>query len=84
MESNHLDKPVDRSKRGKNKKQKKTYIKSDDKHKEQQKDKHKDGKKGLQIRMWGMKVRKYRLFFLRMCFNLMTIRLKQADDIGRG
>ena len=37
LESNHLYKPVHRSKR-----KKKTYCKSDDKFKEQQKDKHED------------------------------------------
>ena len=41
MESNHLNKPIYRSKRegGKN------YFKSDNKHKKQQKDKHEDVKK---------------------------------------
>ena len=40
------------------------YYNSDDKHKEQQNDKHEDVKKGLQnYTMWGRKVRKYRLFF---------------------
>ena len=41
MESNCLNKPVYRSKR-----KKKPIVKSDDKHKEQQKDKHEDVKKG--------------------------------------
>jgi len=51
LESNHLNKPAYRSKRGK-----KNYYKSDDKHKEQQRDKHEDIKKGLQNhRMWGRK-----------------------------
>ena len=51
-----------RSKRGKNRQ--KNFCKSDDKHKEQQKDKHENVKKGLQNhRMWGRKVRKSRLFF---------------------
>ena len=46
------------------KRKKKTYCKSDDKHKEHQKDKHEDVKKELQNhKMWGRKVRKYRLFF---------------------
>ena len=60
MESNHLNKPVYRIKRGENK----TYSESDDKHKKQHKDKHEDVKKGHQNhRMWGKKVRKCRLFF---------------------
>ena len=41
MESNHLNKPENRSKRGK----KQNYCKCHDKHKEQQKDKHEDVKK---------------------------------------
>ena len=37
----------------------KTYCKRDNKYKEQQKDKHEDGKKGIQNnRMWRRKVRK--------------------------
>ena len=60
MESNHLNKPVYRSKR----KKKKNYCKSDNKNKEQQKDKHEDVKKEFQNhKMWGSKVRKSRLFF---------------------
>ena len=58
MEHNHqyTDKPVYRSKR-------KTYCKSDDKHKEQQKHKREGVEKGLQNhRLWGRKVRKSRLF----------------------
>ena len=52
-----------RSERGE-KKKRKTYCKSDEKHKEQQKDKHEDVKKGLQYhRMWGRKISKYRLLF---------------------
>ena len=48
LESNHLNKPVHRSKR-----KKKTYSKSDSKHKEQQKDKHEDILKGHQNhKMW--------------------------------
>ena len=55
MESNHLYKPVYRSKR----KKKKSVCKSDDKHREQQKDKHENVKKGHQNhKMWGRKVRK--------------------------
>ena len=55
--SNHMNKPAYRSKRGK-----KYYCKSNDKHKEQQKDKNEDVKKGLQNhRMRGRKVRKSRL-----------------------
>ena len=55
MESDHLNKPSYISKSGK----KKNYCKSNDKQKEQQKDKHEDVKKGLQNRrMWGRKVRK--------------------------
>ena len=61
LESNHFSKPIYRSKR----KKKKTFCKSDNKHKEQQKDKHEDIKKGCQNhKMWGRKVRKSRLFFL--------------------
>ena len=44
IQSNHLNKPVYRSKR-----KKKSISKSDDKHKEQQKDKHEDVKKGFKI-----------------------------------
>ena len=45
--------------------EKTTYCKSDDKHKEQQKDKHEGIKKGVEChRMWGRKVRNSRLFFL--------------------
>ena len=59
MESNHLNKTVYTYKR-----KKKTFCKSDKKHKEQQKDKHEDVTKGHQNhRMWGKKVRKCRLFF---------------------
>ena len=59
LESNHLNKPAYRSKRGK-----KNYCKSDDKHKEQQTDAHKDVKKGLQNhRTWARKERKYRFIF---------------------
>ena len=60
----------------KNKKQKKTCSKSDDKHKKQQKDKHEDVNKGPQNhRMWGRKVRKSRLLF----FNVFEpIQLYQA------
>ena len=43
-----LNKPVDRSKRKKN-----TCCKSDNKHKEHQKDKHEDVKKGLQNHKMG-------------------------------
>ena len=42
LESNHFKKPVYRSKR------KKKYCESDDKHKEQQKDKNENVKKGHQ------------------------------------
>ena len=60
MGSNHLNKPVYRSKR----KKKKTYCKNNNKHKEQQKDKHEDVKQGHQnCKMWGKKKRKSRLFF---------------------
>ena len=58
MESNHFNKPVYRSKRTKK------YCKHDYKHKEQQKDKHEDVKKGPQKHyMYGIKVRKAGLFF---------------------
>ena len=54
-----MNKPAYRSKRGK-----KYYCKSNDKHKEQQKDKNEDVKKGLQNHtMWGRIVRKYIFFF---------------------
>ena len=40
------------------------YCKSNNKHKEQQKDKHEDVKKGYwNHKMWGKKLRKSRLFF---------------------
>ena len=56
MESNQLNKLVYRYK--------KNYCKSDYKHKEQQKDKHENVKKGPKNhKMWGRKVRKSRLFF---------------------
>ena len=59
MGSNHLNKPVYRYKR-----EKKTICKSDNKHKEQQKDKHEDVKIGHQNhKMWGRKIRRYRPFF---------------------
>ena len=59
MGYNHLNKPIYRSKR-----KKKNYCKSDNKHKEQQKDKHEDVKKGLQNqKVWRRKVRKSRLLF---------------------
>ena len=78
MESNHLNKPVYRSKRGK----KKPYCKSDDKHKEQQEDKHEDVIKGLQNhRIWGRKVRKSKLFFfffLIMCLSLYDYEAKAS------
>ena len=61
----NLNKPVYRSKR-----KKKIYCKSDEKHKEQKKEKYKHGKKGLQNhRMWGRKVRKSRLFFFFFFFK---------------
>ena len=47
LENNHLNKPVYRSKRERRKK--KNYFKSNDKHKEQQKDKHEDVKKDFKI-----------------------------------
>ena len=50
MESNHLNKPVYRSKNGG---KKKPYYKSDDKHKEQQKDKNEDVKKAFNITECG-------------------------------
>ena len=60
MESQHLHKPVHRSKGGGGG----NYSKSDDKHKEQQKDKTEDVKNRHQNqKMWGRKVRKSRLFF---------------------
>ena len=72
MERNHLNKPVYRSKMTK------TYSKSEEKHNEQQKDKHEDVKKGLQNhRMWGRKVRKSRHFF-RMCLRLFDYQDKAS------
>ena len=69
MESNHVNKPVYRSKR-KRKNKTKNYCKSDDKHKEQQKDKYEDVKKGLQNhRTWRRKVRKSRHFFFKNVFE---------------
>ena len=62
LESNHLNKPVYRSKRFVTTTTK-NYCKSDNKHKEQQKDNHESAKKGHKNhRMWGRKVRKSRLF----------------------
>ena len=80
MESNQLNKPIHISKR-----KRKTYCESDEKHKEQQKDKHEDAKNGHQNhKLWGRKVRKLHSFYIKMCLNLyVTIRLKQADT-GRG
>ena len=67
-----------RSERGE-KKKRKTYCKSDEKHKEQQKDKHEDVKKGLQnCRMWGRKVRKSRQSFPRMCLSLYDYQAKAS------
>ena len=55
MESNHLISQQTDLKEGE-----KSYCKSDDKHK----DKHENVKKGFQNhRMWGRKVRKWRIFF---------------------
>ena len=63
LESNHLNIPVYRSKR-KRKKKKKKLCESNNKHKEQQKDKHEDVKKGPKNhKMWGRRVRKFRLSF---------------------
>ena len=46
------------------KKKKKNYFKSDNKHKEEQKDNHEDVKKGHQNhKMWRRKVGKSRIFF---------------------
>ena len=59
MESNNINNPVYRFK-----KKNCESDESDDKHKEQQKGKQEDGKKGHQNhKMWGKKVRKCRLFF---------------------
>ena len=58
------------------KKKKKNYCKSNDKHKEQQKDKHEHVIKGLQNhKMWGRKVKTYRLF-LKMCLSLYEYQSK--------
>ena len=58
MESNHLNRPAYRSKGGGN------YCKSDSKHKEQQKEKYEDVRKGLQdLRMWGESQKIETLFF---------------------
>ena len=57
MESNHLNKQVYRLK-------KKTICKSNDKHKEEQKDKHEYVQKDIKILKCGEgRVRKSRLFF---------------------
>ena len=84
LESNHLNKPAYRSKTSG--KKKKNYCKSDDKHKEQQKDTHEDVKKRLQNhRMWGRKVRTSILLFLKkiMCLSLYDYQGK-AKDTGKG
>ena len=76
LESNHLNKAAYRYKRGK-----KNYCKSDDKHKEQQKDTHEDVKKRLQNhRMWGRKVRTSILLFLKkiMCLSLYDYQAKAS------
>ena len=58
MKSNHLNTQVNRNKRKKN------YHKSNNIHKEQQKDKLEDAKTVHQNdKMWGRKVRKSQLFF---------------------
>ena len=62
LESNNLNKPVYRSKR--EKKKKKSYCKSDYKHKEQKKDKYEYVIKYFKNhKIWGRKVRRSRLFF---------------------
>ena len=64
MESNHLNKLVYRSKR-----KEKTYCKSNNKHKEQQKDKYEDVKKNIKIIKCGKGESENldSLFLLRMC-----------------
>ena len=58
MESNHLSKYTDRER-------KTSHCKSNDKHKEKQKDKNENVEKGLpNHKMWGGNVIKYKLFFL--------------------
>ena len=57
------------------------YCKNYDKLKEQKKDKHEDVNKGLQnLRMWGKKVRRSRLFFfnLIMCLSLYNYQAKAS------
>ena len=49
-------------------KEKKTYCKSDKKHREQQKDKHEDVKKGPQTyKMWRSEVRLSKPFLKNVC-----------------
>ena len=68
-------KPVYKSKNGGGKG---NYFKRDDKHKEQQKDKHQDVKKWLQNhRMWGRKVKKSRLSFF-ICLSLYDYQAKAS------
>ena len=72
MENNHLSQYTDL-------KGKKAYCKSDNKNKKQQKDKHEDAKKKLKNhKMWGRKIRKSRLFYLRMCLSLYDSQAKAS------
>ena len=64
-------------------KRKKIYCESDDKHKEQQRNKPEYVERRHENRkMWGMRVRKSRFCFPRICLSLTTC-LRQVD-IGRG
>ena len=73
LESNCLNKRVYRYQR------KKITCKSDNKHKEQQKDKHKDVNKGYQNhKMWLRKTRKSKPFFFRMCLSLYDYQAKAS------
>ena len=71
LESNHLKKPVYRSKR----KKKETICKIDNKYKEQQEDEHEDVKKKKKKKrhqnhkMW--EVRKSRVFYFKYVFKLI-------------
>ena len=60
LESNHLNKPIYRSKR---------KTECDDKHKEQQKDKHEDGRKDMKIVKCGKEEEENTDFFFKNVFE---------------